>query len=284
MRFLQSSMNKLFLGLVFTGFGLIVSCSKENEAKEKEVEKSAAPAEELVSEKPVVALTSGIPEFCSLTERDDLTCMRCIPRDIPILKCANKKLVNLIPVENCTFDDKLVACTSLETEFDLRLEYTKHSTKEKYYLNLEEVIGGIKFVVGATFKHEGENDRVLLFAILDTVIKYKKDVFLGLNTEKVVDDLMAAFIAKDPELSEERRARVRANIKKAVELLADDIDENVKGSTGVIMFLSNILEAMKVGNEGSELGSIEISKLVEAMNSPKYKDMIDQLLSSYVSQ
>ena len=70
MRFLQSSMNKLFLGLVFTGFGLIVSCSKENEAKEKEVEKSAAPAEELVSEKPVVALTSGIPEFCSLGQED----------------------------------------------------------------------------------------------------------------------------------------------------------------------------------------------------------------------
>ena len=87
-----------------------------------------------------------------------------------------KSYRTLVALENFTFDEKFVSCTNLESEFDLRLEYMGHSTKEKYYLNLEKVVGGIKFFVGATLKDETEDDRILLFFLLDTLVKYKRDI------------------------------------------------------------------------------------------------------------
>jgi hypothetical protein len=283
-RLLQISALKIPLALALPCFVLGQACSKEVDSKDQQAENaSSAPEEDVVSDKPVVSLTAGIPEICSLTENENLSCIRCKPREIPILKCADKKLSTLVALENCTFDDKIVSCVNLESDFELRLDYKSHSTKEKYYLNLEEVVGGIKFLVGATLKDETGDDRILLFFLLDTLVKYKRDIFLGLNSDKIVDELMLAFIAKKPNLSEERRGKTRASIKKAVDLMTIDVDESIKGSTSVIMFINNIVEAMKVGNEGTDLGNVQVSKLVELMNSPKYKDMIDQLLASFIT-
>ena len=84
-------------------------------------------------------------------------------------------------------------------------------------------------------------------------------------------------------MSEERRGRIRNNVKKALEILSDDIDESIKGSIGVIKFLTNMLEAIKVGNEDTEIGNVKMEKLLESLNSEKYKNMIDELLNSFVS-
>ena len=137
--------------------------------------------------------------------------------------------------------------------------------------------------MGATLKDEGENDRVLLFSILDSAVENKKSLFTGVETDKVVDKIMVVFLQKDKNLSEERRGRIRNNVKKALEILSDDIDESIKGSIGVIKFLTNMLEAIKVGNEDTEIGNVKMEKLLESLNSEKYKNMIDELLNSFVS-
>ena len=90
-----------------------------------------------------------------------------------------------------------MTCNESEAQFELKLEYLKPSGKEKYYENLEQVVSGIKFVVGATLKDEGENDRVLLFSILDSAVENKKSLFTGVETDKVVDKIMVVFLQKD---------------------------------------------------------------------------------------
>ncbi len=273
---------RLYLGIALVSFVQFNACSKETESKNQGVKEEAATPTEVVSDKPAVALTSGIPVFCSLLEKNNLTCVRCIPRLIAVLKCADKK-VDLVPADNCTYDSESLTCNESEAQFEMKLEYLKPSSKEKYYENLEQVVSGIKFVVGATLKDEGENDRVLLFSILDIVVENKKSLFTGIETDKVVDKLMVVFLHKDKDLPEERQGRIRNNIKKALEMMSGDFDESVKGSTGIINFLTSMLEAIKVGNEDTTIANVKMEKLLESLNSEKYKGMIEELLNGFVS-
>ncbi len=70
---------RFYLGITLVSFVQFNACSKETESKNQGVKKEATtPAEEVVSDKQAVALTSGIPEFCSLLEKNNLTCIRCV--------------------------------------------------------------------------------------------------------------------------------------------------------------------------------------------------------------
>lgn len=277
------SYQRIFPVMLIASLGFSNACSKEQDSKEEAAEKVTEPNEDVPSDKPVVTLTSGMPEFCNILEVDGVTCLRCVPRDIPILKCSDKKST-IVPEESCTYDAKALTCIDSETEVDLMLEFSKHSVKEKYYVNLDQLIVGIKFVVGATMKNEGEDDRILLYSILDSTVKHKKDLFLGTNTDAVVDEMVAAIAKKDANFTPERKELTRINIKNAVEIMSNDIDEKVEGSAGLMLFVTRLVEAVQVGNENTAIGNIKINKLIETMNSPKYKGMIDELLNGLGSQ
>jgi hypothetical protein len=272
---------------IFLGFSLLSSaCSKEQESKPGEKVKVAdLSPEETPSDKPVeVRLTSGIPDFCAITERNEFTCVRCISREIPILKCSDKKVKDLKVGENCVFDAEKLRCAEPASGLDLALDHTKPSVKEKYYTNIEQVIGGLKFIVGATLKNEGEDDRILFFALMDGTIQHKKSIFLGTDRSVAVDAMWAPLLAKNPEMTDEQKARVRANAAKAIEYMASDIDESENNTEGIIRYITNIIEAVKIGNEGSEFNNVRIDKLIETMNSPKYRTLIDELLKGFIAQ
>jgi len=262
----------------------LFGCSKD-EAKESSAEKTASTTpEDVPSDKTdEVQHTSGIPEVCSLVERKEQTCVICKPRDIPILKCSGKKVTNLIVSESCTYDKENLSCVEPVSQLDLHLEYTKPSIKEKYFLNLEQVVGGIKFVVGATLKEEGSTERIVLFSLLDSFVKHKKSIFLGVESEIVVDEMLAIFVKANPLLPEDRHAAIRVNVEKSVEIMSMDIDESENHSAGIIAFLTRIVEAMKVGNEGTELANVNVDKLIETLNSPKYKGLVEELLNGFVN-
>ena len=66
-------------------------------------------------------------------------------------------------------------------------------------------------------------------------------------------------------------------------MMSGDFDESVKGSTGIINFLTSMLEAIKVGNEDTTIANVKMEKLLESLNSEKYKGMIEELLNGFVS-
>lgn len=261
--------------------------SKNEEARpERSEEKSACEAGKSGEncDQLSAALVAGLPDFCSTSEYDNKSCIKCTPREIPILRCGVAIAPDFSGANHCNYNNSFVQCLEPDFGVEVKFEYSKKSLKEIYYENLPQVIGGIKFVVGATIKNEGENDRILLFGLFDKIVLHRKSLFTGQDSEQVLADILSLFTEKNPNITATQRAMTEEHIKKSMDIIASNLDQDIITADDLIEFLKAVIAAIKIGDNDALTSQVNIEKIEATFRSPQTRAMIEELLKGLAQQ
>lgn len=230
------------------------------------------------------AMLTGLPAFCDMVEYYGKTCARCVPREMPLIKCGSSLVEQFTPQEFCTQTGSVVQCAVPGSDFSITLDHAKITLREKYFVNFPELMSGVKLVIAATLRDDTEGDRRMIFSIIDVVAKHRKAVFSGGDSAAASDEIYAILAEKNHLLDAAGKQTMRGYIDEAIKFFGTGADREVITANDVVGMLRAIFSLLSAKDAGALSTKLNMEKIERDIQSGESLEMITELLKGLEGQ